>query len=302
MSAPGNLHRDFGATGLVIPPIVFGTAAFGNVPRVITDQAKAAIIGEWFRGIPAPVAVEAAYEHGDGVALEVLGRILRRLDIAGDEVIVQLTVTREVSETWEKCCRLLSEAYRPKLLAVVGHDPRAWQAAQDLKSSGRVLGVGVVVPAGSAELERAAAINPDWITVACGPTLMRHPPDLLASLAEIQQRQIPVIVSGVFEGGFLVGANRLDGRLLRPEVDPDRSTLAWRKAFVALCDGHGISPAHACIRFALALPGVAAVRVESSYADRVAENIRSSLTEVPANFWASMQEEGLLAPGIPCLE
>ena len=111
--------------------------------------------------------------------------------------------------------------------------------------------MGVVVPAGSAEPERAAAINPDWITVACGPTLMRHPPNLLASLAEIQQRQIPVIISGVFEGGFLVGANRLDGRLLRSEDDPDRSTLAWRKAFVALCDGHGISPAHACIRFAL---------------------------------------------------
>ena len=148
---------------------------------------------------------------------------------------------------------------------------------------------------------RTTAINPDWITVACGPTLMRHPPNLLASLAEIQRRQIPVIISGVFEGGFLVGANRLDGRLLRSEDDPDRSTLAWRKAFVALCDGHGISPAHACIRFALALPGVVAVRVESSYADRVAQ-IRSSLTEVSANFWASMQEEGLLRTGIPCLE
>ena len=42
-------------------------------------------------------------------------------------------------------------------------------------------------------------------------------------------------------------------------------------------------------------PSVVAVLVESSYPDRVAENINSVCQKVPDNFWASMKEEGLLA-------
>ncbi len=46
-------HRHFGATGLRVPPIVFGTAALGNVPEVIPEQRKLAICGEWFRACRA---------------------------------------------------------------------------------------------------------------------------------------------------------------------------------------------------------------------------------------------------------
>jgi D-threo-aldose 1-dehydrogenase len=299
MSVPRDFQRELGATGLAIPPILFGTAAFGNVPRVITDQARLAIISEWLRANRGSIFVEARYEHGDGVSLEVLGRMLRRLDISADEVIIQLTVVKDVSETWERCCRLLSDAYRPKLLALEGTDQHAWQAALDLKSSGRVRGVGIVASCGAAELKTSAAANPDWVTLACGPTVMQHGPELLATLAGLQKEQIPVISAGVFEGGFLVGRNQLDGRPLRPEDNADRSVLAWRKAFVALCDGHGISPAHACIQFALALPGIVAVRVESSYADRIAEDSHAAVTPVPENFWASLREEGLLSVDMP---
>jgi D-threo-aldose 1-dehydrogenase len=85
---------------------------------------------------------------------------------------------------------------------------------------------------------------------------------------------------------------------MNAEDDTQRGLLAWRKAFVALCDGHGITPAHACIQFALSLPGVVAVQLDSSYPDRVAENIRSGFTRVPPNFWASMIEEGLLGANV----
>jgi D-threo-aldose 1-dehydrogenase len=184
------------------------------------------------------------------------------------------------------------------LLTVGSTSDYDWQAALELKAAGRVVGVGAVLSSSSSQLQQASPTDVDWIMLACGPTVMRHSVESLEWFNELQRRAIPVVVGGVFEGGFLVGGSRFDGRALRSEVDSDRSTLAWRKSFVALCDGHGITPAHACIQLALALPGVVAVRVESSYADRVAENIRSALTPVPENFWASMQEEGLLAPGV----
>ena len=113
--------------------------------------------------------------------------------------------------------------------------------------------------------------------------------------------EIPIILTGVFGGGFLVGGNRLDGQTVSLDNDAERRSIAWRKAFVSLCDGHGITPSHACIQFALSLPGVVAVQIDSSYSDRVAENICSVFVEVPANFWASMREEGLLSVDLPSI-
>ena len=63
----------------------------------------------------------------------------------------------------------------------------------------------------------------------------------------------------------------------------------------------GITPAEACIQFALSGPGVVALILNSSHPDRVAENIASVERTVPNAFWASMKEEGLLAADYPHL-
>lgn len=302
-------HRALGPTGLKIPPILFGAAALGNACRVIADQAKSEIIAEWFRPSRPPIFVEVAYDHGQGMAIEVLGRTLRRLEIAGDEILIQLAAGAVLSDDWEKCCRLLGDEYRPKLIAVHRDDPDNLHVAHELKAAGRARGVGVVVSCSEIREEAANDLvhlvgefeKADWCMLHGGCTVMRHPPEMLALLGELAQRHVPVVVAGAFDGGFLVGGNKLDGRLLRVEDEGDHSLVAWRKSFVALCDGHGISPAHACLQFALSLPAVTAVRVESTYVDRTAANIRSTVTKVPENFWMSMKEEGLLEAEYPFL-
>jgi D-threo-aldose 1-dehydrogenase len=287
-------RRTFGALGLTIPPIVFGTAALGNVPQVIPEQRKLEICGQWFRHVEPPVFMDAAYRDGDGLALEVLGRILRRLDVKGDEVVIHLTLDADrVADDWEKSCRLLGSEYRPKLVSVCNADEDAGRVVGELKTAGFLRGVGVV--ANNLCSPSSPALSPDWIVLAGEFTLLRHPANLLVSMAELATRQIPVVVSGVFNGGFLVGNNRLDGRVLSTEDPADRSLLAWRTSFAALCHGHGITPAQACIQFALSGPGVVALILNSSHPDRVAENIASVERTVPNAFWASMKEEGLLA-------
>jgi D-threo-aldose 1-dehydrogenase len=306
MAALLDQHRLLGETGLSAPPIVFGTSALGNVGRVITEQSKLAICGEWFQKVAPPVMIEVAYEHGNGMALEVLGRILQRMEIGNDEVILCLSVGRSelaaasdvVHLHWEKSCRLLGDDYCPKLISIAPGSEDALQAAIELKAAGDVRGIGLEVSDGS-ELNRAAAAEADWFSLRGGFTIMRHGPELLKSMVSIDGRHIPIIVAGVFERGFLVGGNRLDGRVLSSEDTADRSLLAWRKSFVALCDGHGISPAHACVQFGLSAPGVVAVTLESSYADRVAENVAAVTRSVPPNLWQSMKEEGLLAEDYP---
>jgi D-threo-aldose 1-dehydrogenase len=298
MNISAGQRRPFGALGLTIPPIVFGTAALGNVPQVIPEQRKLEICGEWFQQVEPPVFIDAAYRHGEGLAPEVLGRMLRRLDLDGDEVVIHLTLDADrIADDWEKSCRLLGSKYQPKLISICDADESAWRAVGELKSAGLVLGAGVATRDFGAL--RSLAPSPDWMVLLGGLTLMRHPSELLASMAEVAARQIPIIVSGVFDGGFLVGSNRLDGRVLSAENPADRSLLTWRTAFVALCHGHGITPAQACIQFALSGPGVVAVLLNSSHPDRVAENAGYVQRLVPDLFWASMKEEGLLATDYP---
>lgn len=297
-----DFHQPLGQSGLRVPRVLFGTAALGNVHRVITEQAKLEIVGEWFRHVQPPVFVEAKYSDGDGAALEMLGRVLQRLEIAGDEIIVQLAANRAVQECWDKSCRLLGDVYRPNLIVAAAGDEEGWQVARSLRDSGRILAAGIRIS--GQEVATATEHVPydevDYIQLVGGCTVMRHSPEVISLLQDLDRR-IPVVLSGMFDGGFLVGGNRLDGRVLNSEDSADRSILAWRKSFVALCDGHGISPAHACIQFALSLPGVIAVRLDSTYADRVAENVRSAYTPVPVNFWGSMKEEGLLSRDYPLL-
>jgi D-threo-aldose 1-dehydrogenase len=298
MNISAGQRRPFGSLGLTIPPIVFGTAALGNVPQVIPEQRKLEICGEWFQQVEPPVFIDAAYRHGEGLAPEVLGRMLHRLDVDSRDVVIHLMLDADqAAHEWEKSCRLLGSQYPPKLLSVCGADKRAWRAVNELKAAGLVLGAGVATKNFDAPSSLVPSV--DWVVLTGRFTLMRHPPELLASMAELAARQIPIVVSGVFEGGFLVGRNRLDGRVPSVENPADRSLLAWRTSFAALCHGHGVTPAQACIQFALSGPGVVAVLLNSSHPDRVAENAGYVQRLVPDLFWASMKEEGLLATDHP---
>jgi D-threo-aldose 1-dehydrogenase len=265
-----------------------------------------ALCGEWFQYVASPVWIEVAHHYGKNVALETLGRILRRLEIGRDEIIIQLAVNLNLEaanfrrnsaaslvQCWEDSCRLLGQQYRPKLLSITDPDDDAWRSASELKATGEILGCGVSAANLPLVLERKTKLEPDWVTF-CGCSVMRHSPETLAGMAELGDNATPTVLTGVLEGAFLVGGMKLNGRTVSSEDPADRSVLAWRKAFVALCYGHGVSPAHACIQFALSAPGVIAVRLESTYSDRVAENVRSACQSVPKNFWASMREEGLL--------
>jgi D-threo-aldose 1-dehydrogenase len=81
-------QRPFGRTGLTVPPIVFGSSALGNLYRTIPDEEKLAICREWFKHVAPPVMVDTAGKYGAGLALEVFGEALRRLEIGVDEVII----------------------------------------------------------------------------------------------------------------------------------------------------------------------------------------------------------------------
>lgn len=221
-------------------------------------------------------------------------------------------------ECWEEGCQLLGDKYRPQLVSV--HDPDeylaaatspddrrrrfdeildAYRALAELKGRGDVIGVGVGAKDWQVIREIDIAVPLDWVMIANSFTILRHPPELAAFMQSLADRGIAIINSAVFHAGFLVGGKYFDYRVLDPNKDADRPLFAWRKSFAALSEAHGIAPMHACVQFGVAGPGVVAVALNTSHADRIEQNVAAVVNPVPDHFWASMKEEGLLAEDDP---
>ena len=63
-------RKPFGRTGLDMPPIIFGTSCLGNLYEALPWETKLAILREFFKHVPAPVALDSAGKYGAGLALE----------------------------------------------------------------------------------------------------------------------------------------------------------------------------------------------------------------------------------------
>lgn len=163
MSKAGNaldVKNDFGRTGLKIPPIVFGTSCLGNLYEVVPDEVKYEIVSEFMTHVASPVALDSAGKYGAGLALEEIGRNLRRLGVAPADVLISnklgwyrvpLTTAEPtfepgawkglkndacqrigyegIVECYEQGCELLGAGFHPQVVSV--HDPDEYLAGAE---------------------------------------------------------------------------------------------------------------------------------------------------------------------------
>lgn len=152
------VYNEIGSTGILLPPVVFGTSALGNLYTALADATKLEIVHEAFQHIPGNVVFDSAGKYGAGLALEKLGECLHRLAIDPRRVIISnklgwkripLTtpeptfeagvwkeLTNDASQDisyegilkcYEQGNRLLGDTYVPQLVSV--HDPDEYLGA-----------------------------------------------------------------------------------------------------------------------------------------------------------------------------
>lgn len=73
---------------LNFPPIIFGTSGLGNLFVALEEQEKFEIVQECVRHSKGNVVFDSAGKYGAGLALESLGKSLRKLQVKPDEVII----------------------------------------------------------------------------------------------------------------------------------------------------------------------------------------------------------------------
>ena len=223
-----------------------------------------------------------------------------------------------ILECWEQGQELLGEPYSQQLLSV--HDPdeylaeaqsdaeraerladivSAYEALGELRASGKAKAVGVGAKDWRVVKEIAERVPLDWVMLANSMTIYRHPPELLEFINWLVAEKVAIINSAVFHAGFLVGGKFFDYRVLSEDSPEDAPIFAWRKQFLELCDRHKVSPAHACVQFALSPPGVLAISLNTSQPAKVSQNVNLVSEPIPTKFWSDLKQTGLIDTQYP---
>ena len=95
----------------------------------------------------------------------------------------------------------------------------------ELKTHGRVAGLGAKAKDWRILREIDARVPLDWVTLQGSFTILRHPSELFAFMASLAVRQIGIINSAVFQGGFLVGGKCFDDRVAGSRKHGRQATL-----------------------------------------------------------------------------
>jgi len=171
----------------------------------------------------------------------------------------------------------------------------AYNALFDLKKKGLVIAVGVGAKDWRIIQRLAVDIELDWVMIANSMTVHRHPKELMIFMIELEQRNIHIINSAIFNGGFLVGSDFYNYNLIDKESSEGSELFKWREQFYELCHDYRIAPAQAALQFGLSAPGVKSIAISSSSPERLKETITMAKGRVPNSFWQAMQQKKLIA-------
>ncbi|NML39156.1 aldo/keto reductase [Chitinophaga sp. G-6-1-13] len=73
---------------LIWPEVIFGTSGLGNLYVALPDDMKLSIVNECLKCSQGPVVFDSAGKYGAGLALEVLGRSLKQLQVNPSDVLI----------------------------------------------------------------------------------------------------------------------------------------------------------------------------------------------------------------------
>lgn len=333
--APGSLpRRTLGRTGLEPTVLGLGAAPLGNLYTAVTDeQAAATVDAAWDAGIRY---FDVAPHYGVGLAEQRLGAALARRPRS--EFVLSSKVGRllydsgephrddgeggfDLSTTLRRRLDYSADGVRRSIadsLVRLGtdhldvafvHDPPSTPGTEEqivadalpalcaLRDAGEIAAVGV----GVNEWELAARFversDLDVVLLAGRYTLLEQ--ESLAGLMDVcAERGVAVIAAAPFNSGLLARDTPPADARWNYEPAP-AAILDHARALAAACAAAGVRLPAAALQFPLAHPAVSSVLAGMRSPVEVEADAALLAAPIPASFWASLREAGLIAAGAP---
>ncbi|MCJ8208646.1 aldo/keto reductase [Mucilaginibacter sp. RS28] len=172
----------------------------------------------------------------------------------------------------------------------------AYRALFELKAQGKVKAVGIGAKDWHSIQTISRDIDLDWVMIANSMTLHSHPADLLAFMQELEDKNVTIINSAVFNGGFLLGGEFYNYKPVDAADPKGRALLEWRERFYEACREHNIEPIAACVRFALSAPGTESIALSTTNPDKIKVNLEYPEKTIHAGFWEDLKAKKLIDP------
>jgi D-threo-aldose 1-dehydrogenase len=328
-----------GRTGLSVTRLGFGAASVAGVFQDVAERDGLATIDHsWDLGVRyfdvAPLYGYGTGERRLGRSLAVhrrdefvvstkVGRLVRRVEDVAPGADVDRNAfgdRRDADHTEETGFRAVFDYSRDGILRSVDeslqrlgldridvifmHDPddhweaaigEAYPALHRLREEGVVKAIGAGMNQ-SAMLTRFAREGDfDMFLVAGRYTLLDQ--DALAELLPMcLERNVTVVIGGVMNSGILASPGQ-GARFNYKPAPPD--VIERARAIAAVCDRHGVPLKAAAIQFPLAHPAVASVVAGVGRISHLDDYPAAMRTAIPAELWADLRSEGLLAADAP---
>lgn len=136
--------------------------------------------------------------------------------------------------------------------------------------------------------------DPDVFLLATQYSIVHHEDALNRLFPQVERRGVSLVIGAPFNSGFLAGRERYN---YKPEVPPAVRRRAERIAAVA--KEHGTDLRTAALQFCASPSVVSSVIPGASSGAQVIGNAVSMATRPPAEFWAALKRERLIAANAP---
>ncbi|HTN38436.1 MAG TPA: aldo/keto reductase [Arachidicoccus sp.] len=168
----------------------------------------------------------------------------------------------------------------------------AYEALTELKQQGRVAAVGIGAKNWKVTQEIIQYVDLDWVMIANSMTVHSHPGELLDFMEQLRNKDVKIINSAVFNGGFLTGQDYYNYQPVSIESNPE--LYHWREEFYGVCSGFNIKPEVACAIFARCAPGVKGIALSTTNPNRVKSNADITKNIIPDTFWRLLVSKQLI--------
>ena len=170
-----------------------------------------------------------------------------------------------------------------------------WAALQDLKAQGVIRGVGFGINEIGLVSHWLDLFDPDLFLVAGPYTLMEQ--GGLAELDRCAEHGVGVVIGQVFASGILATGPAPGVTYYYREAAAEELERARRLQEV--CASFGVPLVAAAVQFPLGHPAVAAVIPGVKNAGEAQSCLAAFAHDVPAELWAAVRDQGLVAPAAP---
>ncbi len=306
-----------GKTALRVGRLGMGTAPIGNLYGAVAEKQAIETVQRSFElGIRY---FDTAPLYGSGISERRLGQALQ--GVPRDQFVLQTKVGRLVRAdgsiyfdySRDGVLRCLEESLnrlqmdRVDILLV--HDPdtnrekedfpqalnEAFPALIELREQGVIGALGAGMNQWEMEWEFAKHSDPDIFLLAGRYTLLEQ--TSLAFLDYCQQRQISVVLGGVYNSGILVTGPTPGAKY--NYADAPQPILEKTRQLKAITDRYGVPLHVAAQHFARSHPAITGLIIGTLQPSEADDNRDIWHAEIPAQMWADIRAAGLVEAGAP---